>query len=132
MVFGLFFFAFANAGVELADFGPMTWIVLSSLVVGKTVGVLLFGWLASLGGLPLPAGMNRTELGMAGFIAALGLTVALFLATAAYVDPGLQGQAKMGALLSGFVGLFAVPVARLIGIRPRKEQTPVGESEIRG
>ena len=115
--FGLFFFAFANAGVELADVGPLTWIVLGSLVVGKTVGVSLFGWIASLMGFTLPDGMTRTDLGMASFIAALGLTVALFVATAAYLDPGLQGQAKMGALLSGGVGLAALPLARLVGIR---------------
>ena len=45
---------------------------------------------------------------MTGFIASLGLTVALFVATAAYPDAVLQGQAKMGALLSGIVGLAAV------------------------
>jgi NhaA family Na+:H+ antiporter len=121
--FGLFFFAFANAGVELADVGPMTWIILGSLVVGKTVGVSLFGWIASLIGFPLPDGMSRTDLGMASFIAALGLTVALFVATAAYLDPELQGQAKMGALLSGGVGLAAVPIARLIGIRRVKKES---------
>ncbi|MEE2674982.1 MAG: Na+/H+ antiporter NhaA [Myxococcota bacterium] len=115
--FGLFFFAFANAGVELADAGPMTWIILGSLVVGKTVGVALFGWLGMLAGFPLPGGMTRVDLCMAGFVAALGLTVALFVASAAYVDPGLQGQAKMGALLSGAVGLVAVPLARALGIR---------------
>ena len=43
---------------------------------------------------------------MAGYIAALGLTVALFVASAAFVDPVLLGQAKMGALLSGGVGLI--------------------------
>jgi len=117
--FGLFFFAFANAGVEFANVGAMTWIVLGSLVVGKTVGVSLFGWVASLVGFPLPGGMTRVELCMAGFIAGLGLTVALFMATAAYGDPLLQGQAKMGALLSGAVGLVAVPLARLLGIRRR-------------
>ena len=87
------------------------------LLVGKTVGVSLFGWIASLMGFPLPGGMTRIDLGMASFIAALGLTVALFVATAAYIDPGLQGQAKMGALLSGGVGLVALPLGRLVGIR---------------
>jgi NhaA family Na+:H+ antiporter len=115
--FGLFFFAFANAGVQLADVGPMTWIVLGSLVVGKTLGVSLFAGLAGLLGFGLPAGMSRVDLAMAGFIASLGLTVALFVATAAYVDADLQGEAKMGALLSGGVGLAAVPLARLLGIR---------------
>lgn len=51
---------------------------------------------------------------MAGFIAALGLTVALFVATAAFIDPVLQGQAKMGALFSGFVGLAAILIARMV------------------
>jgi NhaA family Na+:H+ antiporter len=115
--FGLFFFAFANAGVEFADVGPMTWIVLGSLVVGKTIGVTFFGLVASVLGFSLPEGMTRTDLAMAGFIAALGLTVALFVASAAYLEPVLQGQAKMGALLSGGVGLAAIPVARLMGIR---------------
>ena len=123
--FGLFFFAFANAGVVLADVGPMTWIVLGSLVVGKTVGVTIFGFLAGVAGFRLPDGMTLVDLAVAGLVAALGLTVALFVATAAYVEPDLQGQAKMGALLSGGVGLVAVPIARLLGIQkipdtPRK------------
>lgn len=128
--FGLFFFAFANAGVEFANVGAMTWIVLGSLVVGKTIGVTLFGWLASLMGFALPGGMTRVDLCMAGFIAALGLTVALFVATAAYVEPGLQGQAKMGALLSGAVGLVAVPLARLLGIRRGGQEESGSDSDL--
>ncbi len=116
--FGLFFFAFANAGVEFASIGAMTWLILGSLVVGKTIGI---GGLAFIGtkiGFPLPTGMTLKDAIMAGFVAALGLTVALFVATAAFVDPQLQGQAKMGALFSGLVGLAAIPIARAIGIRP--------------
>lgn len=118
--FGLLFFAFANAGVELADVGPLTWVVLGALVVGKTVGVGLFGLVAGFAGFALPDGMSLRDLAVAGFIAALGLTVALFVAAEAYLDPGLQGQAKMGALLSGLVGLAAVPIARLMGIRKQR------------
>jgi NhaA family Na+:H+ antiporter len=121
--FGLFFFAFANAGVELADVGPLTWIILGALVVGKTVGVAFLALASEAVGFPLPEGMTRRDLVMAGFIASLGLTVALFVATAAYVDPVLQGQAKMGALLSGGVGIVAVPVARLLGIRKQQRTT---------
>jgi len=119
--FGLLFFAFANAGVELTDVGPLTWVVLGSLIVGKTVGVGLFGWIAGLTGFQLPEGMSHRDLAVAGFIAALGLTVALFVAAEAYLEPGLQGQAKMGALLSGGVGLLAVPIARLLGIRRERD-----------
>lgn len=36
----------------------------------------------------------------------IGLTVALFMSNSAFVDPGLQGQAKFGAVFSaGAVGL---------------------------
>jgi NhaA family Na+:H+ antiporter len=114
--FGLFFFSFANAGVELAGIGPMTWLILASLVIGKTVGVTAFGWLAIKLGFPLPERMGMRELLMAGFVAALGLTVALFVAGAAFVDPVLLGEGKMGALFSGFVGLAAFLIARVLGM----------------
>ena len=116
--FGLFFFAFTQAGVALADVGPMTWLILGSLVVGKTVGITLFGWLATLLGFPLPDRMGWSELVMAAYVAALGLTVALFVASAAFTEPTLLGQGKMGALFSGFVGLSAVLIGRLL---PRSE-----------
>lgn len=111
--FGLFFFAMGNAGVELAGMGMMTWVILASLVVGKTVGITLFGMLGTACGFPMPQGMKVRDLVMAGFIAALGLTVALFVAGAAFpTDMALQGQAKMGALFSGFVGIAAIVIAR--------------------
>jgi NhaA family Na+:H+ antiporter len=112
--FGLFFFSFVNAGVELAGIGPMTWLILASLVIGKTIGVTAMGWLATKAGFPLPARMGMRELVMAGFVAALGLTVALFVAGAAFVDPELLGEGKMGALFSGFVGLAAILIGRLL------------------
>ena len=116
---GLFFFAFTNAGVEFAGIGSLTWLVLASLVIGKTVGVALFAYLATLLGFPLPDRMGKRELMMAGFIAALGLTVALFVSSAAFIDLGLQGQAKMGALFSGLVGLAAIVLGRIFRIKSR-------------
>jgi NhaA family Na+:H+ antiporter len=110
--FGLFWFAFTQAGVTLADVGALTWLVLGSLVIGKTAGIGGFGWIATRLGFPLPDRMVFRDLWLAGYIAALGLTVALFVASAAFVDPVLLGQAKMGALLSGGVGISAVALAR--------------------
>ena len=121
--FGLFFFAFANAGVELSGIGPMTWIILISLVVGKTVGITLMGLLGIMVGFTLPRGMAFRDLVMAGFVAALGLTVALFVAGAAFVDPALQGEAKMGALFSGFVGVAAILIARMLGFGRKSEES---------
>jgi len=115
--FGLFFFAMGNAGVELAGIGTMTWIILGSLVIGKTIGITLFGWLGTKLGFPLPNRMGFKELVMAGYVAALGLTVALFVAGAAFPTAlELQGEAKMGALFSGFVGITAIFLARMFGI----------------
>ena len=116
--FGLFFFGIANAGVEFSGIGAMTWIVLGALVLGKTCGIALLGLFARKVGFPLPGHMSLRELCMAGFIASLGLTVALFVAGAAFpAEPDLQGQAKMGALFTGFVGLAAIGVGRLLRIR---------------
>jgi NhaA family Na+:H+ antiporter len=115
--FGLFFFAFANAGVQFAEVGTLTWVILASLVVGKTVGVTLFGWLATKLGFPLPDRMGLNQLVCAGLIAALGLTVALFVAGAAFGDGELAGEAKMGALLSGGVAFLALALGPLLGAR---------------
>jgi NhaA family Na+:H+ antiporter len=126
---GLFFFAFTNAGVVLAAIGSMTWLILGSLVIGKTLGVTLLGLLAVKIGFPLPARMGVRELVMAGFVAALGLTVALFVAGAAFTDPTLLGQAKMGALFSGFVGLAAILLGRSLGMN-RREVEAESASEV--
>ena len=104
--------------------------LVKSLVVGKTVGVTLFGLLAMKLGFSLPNRMGIKELVMAGFVAALGLTVALFVAGAAFTDPILLGQAKMGALFSGFVALFAIVLGRALGIGRDSGGDPVEDSKI--
>ena len=129
--FGLFFFALANAGVAFGGIGPMTWIIFGSLVVGKTIGITGFAWAATKIGLPLPNRMGMKELVMAGFIAALGLTVALFVSGAAFPNNAdLQGQAKMGALFSAGVAIAAIVIGRAFGmsksesdVRPGSEPT---------
>ncbi len=73
---GLFFFAFANAGVPFGSINQVTLVVLLSLVAGKTIGVSSFSWLALNAGFPLPTGMRMKHLAVAGLIAGLGLTVA--------------------------------------------------------
>ena len=53
-----------------------------------------------------------------GLIAALGLTVALFVSEQAFVDATLRGAAKMGAVLSAVAAVIAWGTARVLGIRP--------------
>jgi NhaA family Na+:H+ antiporter len=109
--FGLFMFGLANAGVQFSEIGAATWIVLGSLILGKTVGIFVMGYLAELFGFPLPEGMGHRELIVAGIIAGIGFTVALFVAGEAFTSPDIQGAAKMGAMLS----IVAFPVAAIIG-----------------
>ncbi len=117
--FGLFFFAFANAGVEFGSVGPITWVILLSLLVGKTLGVTLFSGLGVALGIPLPQGMTLKHLPVVGMIAGLGLTVALFVSGAAYVGDSIsaQGPAKMGALFSGTAFIFAFGLAKVFKLK---------------
>ena len=104
---GLFFFAFANAGVAFGSINSVTMIVLVSLIGGKTIGVTLFSWIAANFGFPLPSGMQMKHLVVSALIAGLGLTVALFVASKAFPGPPFQDPAKMGAVLSGGVAVLA-------------------------
>ena len=117
---GLFFFAWANAGVAFGNLNSVTFMILISLIVGKTVGVSLFSFIVSKLGFPLPEGMSMKHLAVAGMIAGLGLTVALFVANKAYNTPeGLAflDPGKMGAVFSVIAGVMAFAFARAIGIR---------------
>ncbi len=115
--FGLFFFAFANAGVAFSSMSNMTWIILLSLLIGKTVGISAFSYVAALCGMPLPAGMSLKHLVVAGVIAGLGLTVALFVAGQAFPAGSDQGAAKMGALFSGGAAIIAIALGRILGVK---------------
>lgn len=115
--FGLFMFGLANSGVQFTSIGHATWLVLASLVVGKTGGIFLMGWLGQKLGYPLPSKIGMKELALVGLIAGVGLTVALFVAGEAFTDPVIQGAAKMGALLSGGCALIAIIAGRLMRVR---------------
>ena len=120
---GLFFFAFANAGVAFGSINSVTFIVLLSLIVGKMVGVSIFSLIALRLGFPLPTGMDGRHLVVAGMIAGLGLTVALFVASKAFAGPPMSPEAmfldpaKMGALLSGGVFLLALATGAILRVK---------------
>jgi NhaA family Na+:H+ antiporter len=114
--FGLFMFGLANAGVELATMGTAGWLVLSALLFGKGIGIFTLGVLGEMLGFPLPHGMGKRDLLVAGLIAGIGFTVALFIAGEAFTDPAVQAAAKMGAMLSIGIFFLALTAARLLGI----------------
>ena len=115
--FGLFMFGLANAGVTFSSVGTATWLVFFSLLIGKSLGIFLFGNISGKLGFPLPSGMGRKDLLLAGVIAGFGFTVALFVAGEAFTDPFIQGAAKMGALLSFAVAFVAIILGKALKIQ---------------
>lgn len=116
--FGLFFFGFANAGVAFASISSVTWIVLGALIIGKTAGIALFSGVGNLIGFKYPTGMSMRHVLVAGMVAGVGLTVALFVAGEAF--PGAsphQGPAKMGALLSFGAGAIALVMGKMMKVK---------------
>ena len=118
----LFMFGLLNAGVEFSAISSPTWLVLLGLLVGKPFGVLCLGWIAAVPlQLGLPNGMRVRDLFVIGCVAAIGFTVALFLAAVAFPPGEVQDAAKMGALLSFFAAGIAIVVGRVF----RVERQPV-------
>ncbi len=128
---GLFFFGFANAGVILsgdAFMGKATWIILLSLLVGKTVGITLFSWVANKMGLDFPEHMSLKHVIVVGSVAGIGFTVALFVTTVALgsgkIPQEVGGMLKLGALLSfsaGAIGIVLAKIFKIEKIHPDKD-----------
>jgi NhaA family Na+:H+ antiporter len=97
---GMFFFGLANAGVQMGSVGGVTAAVLIALLLGKTIGIAGCSLVAVKCGFNLPAGISVVDVFAFSALGGVGLTVALFVSNEAFSDPGLQGQAKMGAVLS--------------------------------
>jgi NhaA family Na+:H+ antiporter len=108
----LLLFALVNAGVPLHAYGPGTWAVLLGILAGKPIGITLTVGVAVAAGLHLPQRVAWRDLVVVGFAAAIGFTVALFFATAAFPPGPLLAETKLGALLSvsgaGFAAIAAI------------------------
>jgi NhaA family Na+:H+ antiporter len=116
----LFFFGLVNAGVTLSSVGPPTWMVLAGLLLGKPIGILLFTFLAVKLGLRAPGGLSYGHTLVVGMAAAVGFTVALFFATAAFPPGVVLDEAKMGALMSFVAAPLAIIAGRMLGLRPSR------------
>ena len=104
----------SGAGVPFAGISNLTWIIFLSLLVGKTIGIAFFAGLGNLIGFSYPEGMKLKHVIVAGVVAGIGLTVALFVSGEAYTDAATQGAAKMGALFSGGIAIIAIALATVI------------------
>lgn len=127
---GLFTFGLANAGVVLsgeAFAGYPTWIILCSLLFGKTLGILFFAFIGTKLGLSLPKPMKLSQVVVLGCVAGIGFTVALFVTTVAltsapkeladsFAQAGTGDMLKLGALLSFIAGPIALGLSKVIGL----------------
>ena len=107
-------FALANAGVHL-DMGssaggflsPISLGVGLGLILGKQIGVMLATWLAVRGGIgELPAGVNWKQVYGVSWLAGIGFTMAMFVASLAFpvVDgSSLLDEAKVGILAGSLI-----------------------------
>ena len=117
-------FALANAGIDFRGVdivGALTSSVAlgvaAGLVVGKTLGISLFAFIAVRTGLGrLPAGTGWTHIVGLAAVGGIGFTVALFVAGLAFSDPALNDLAKVGifagSLVAGVIGAGILSRAR--------------------
>lgn len=116
----LFLFGLLNAGVEFSAIGDPTWLVLGGLIIGKPLGVLVFGYIgAHILKFGLPDGMRTVDLFVIGCVAAIGFTVSLFIASVAFDTGPVQDAAKMGALFSFGAAIIALIAGRVFRVQKK-------------
>lgn len=115
-------FALANAGVPLAAHAisaPVSIAVTLGLVLGKPLGILLFSWIAIafLGG-RLPEKVSWGSMLGAGFLAGIGFTMSIFIASLA-LNEDLLVEGKVGTLLgSSFSAIIGLGILYFVLPRP--------------
>jgi NhaA family Na+:H+ antiporter len=108
-------FALANAGVALegsvidALTSPISMGIVVGLVLGKSIGITLLAWLTiRLKLADLPAGTSMGQVFAASWLAGIGFTMSLFIASAEFSGL-LLDQAKVGiiagSLLAAVIGI---------------------------
>jgi NhaA family Na+:H+ antiporter len=108
-------FAFANAGLSLADLSLSSLVeriplgIIAGLFLGKQIGIVLgAGLLVVLGLATLPAGASWRSLYGVAILGGIGFTMSLFIGTLAYVDGTRASEVRLGvlvgSLLSALVG----------------------------
>jgi NhaA family Na+:H+ antiporter len=73
-------------------------------LVGKPAGILLLSWLSLKVDLAqMPEGLGWRSLAGGGFLAGIGFTMALFIASLAFADDALLQSAKVGVLAGSLI-----------------------------
>ncbi len=115
-------FALANAGVtvlgaEIELLHPVALGTAAGLVVGKSLGVPGFAWVAVRLGLgQLPEGASWRDLVGVGMLAGIGFTMSIFVAGLSFSEAALLDTAKLGilgsSLLAGLLGSAVLLIRR--------------------
>lgn len=117
-------FAFANAGVYLADVGWGTLVqtvplgIATGLLVGKPVGVLGASWLLiRFAGARLPEHSSWLQFAGVAVLCGVGFTMSLFIGSLAFegADAAYASQVKIGVLLGS---LASAVLAVILLLRP--------------
>jgi len=115
-------FALANAGLEVkldSLQSPVAFAVAAGLVLGKPIGIVLFGWIAvKLGLARLPSGVNWKIMLGAGCLAGIGFTMSIFIAGLA-LERNLLDAGKLGTLIGSALSAIAGCVLLLLFL-PKK------------
>jgi len=114
-------FAFFNAGVQFSGrffdalFHPVSLGIILGLVVGKQIGITFFAWLAVRSGqATLPEGVSWRLVYGTSWLAGIGFTMSLFIASMAFADPILVSIAKVGILVGSLIcGIVGYLLLRL-------------------
>lgn len=128
-------FAFSNAGVSLLEVGinqllsPLPLGIALGLIIGKTVGVFIFSYLAVLFRVAsLPKGINFKQIFAIAVLCGIGFTMSMFLASLAF-DAGAAGERVTGlARLGILIGSTVSAVLGYILLRISTDKNYVEES----
>lgn len=116
-------FAFANAGLSLADLSlgslvePVPLGIMAGLFLGKQIGIVLGAGLLILAGVAaMPAGGSWRTLYGVSILGGIGFTMSLFIGTLAFQDPRYEAEVRLGVLagsvLSAVVGYLVLRLGR--------------------
>lgn len=83
--------------------------IVAGLVLGKPLGIMLFGWLATRSGYAeMPSGVTWPQLWAVSALAGIGFTMSIFIGELAFLDAARLDEAKIAifvaSLTSGILG----------------------------
>jgi NhaA family Na+:H+ antiporter len=103
-------FALVNTAISINDdwltslTSPASQGIAVGLVIGKTLGVFLFSWLAiKIGFAEKPTGVNWKQLFGVGILGGIGFTMSIFVTLLAFDSPTLINNGKLAILFSSLV-----------------------------